>query len=158
MTTRRISRLASIAMAAISIVVMMAPAAADQAHHTSRSEFHAVDDAPLRSGYILNIHANGPNVFAHEVYSLNGAIPNTTFQVVAHVYFDDLTCGGDPNVSLPIGDITTNNAGNATDDIVLSLDAANALGFRNVSGADLWQILLDGEVVYQSECTLATAD
>jgi hypothetical protein len=151
-------RLVGLAMVAIVILMAAAPAAADQAHHTTRSTFHAVGDAPLRSGFIANIHANGPNVFAHEVYTLNGAMPNTTFQVVAHVYFDDLSCGGDPNVSLPVGDLTTNRAGNATGDIVLSLEAANALGFRNGTGADRWEILLDGEVIYQSDCVLAIAD
>ncbi len=150
--------LAGLAMAAIVILMVATPAAADQAHHTTRSAFHAVDGAPLRSGFIANIHANGPNVFAHEVYALNGAMPDTTFQVVAHVYIDDLSCNGDPNVSLPIGDLTTNRAGNATDDIVLSLEAATALGFRNGTGADRWEILLDGVVVYESDCTLAIAD
>jgi hypothetical protein len=61
-------------------------------------------------------------------------------------------------VSLPIGELTTNQAGNATDDIVLSLEAATALRFRNGTGADRWEILLNGEVVYESDCTLAIAD
>lgn len=158
MITDRFGRVIALALAIALVLATAASTVADQTHHTTRSEFHAVGDAPLKSGFILNIHANGPNVFAHEVYSLNGAIPNTTFQLVAHVYLDDLSCGGAPSVSLPIGEITTSGAGNVTDDIVLSLEAANALGFRNVTGADLWQVLLDGEVVYQSECTLATAD
>jgi hypothetical protein len=158
MSARHGSRLVGLAMAAIVVLMVAAPAAADQAHHTTRSTFHAVGDAPLRSGVIVNIHADGPNVFAHEVYTLNGAVPTTTFQVVAHVYFVDLSCGGDPNVSLPIGELTTNRAGNAAGDIVLSLEAANALGFRNGTGADRWEILLDGEVVYASDCTLAIAD
>jgi hypothetical protein len=158
MPARHGSRLVGLAMAAIVVLMAAAPAAADRAHHTTRSVFHTVGGAPLRSGFIANIHANGPNIFAHEVYTLNGAMPTTTFQVVAHVYFDDLSCGGAPNVSLPIGDLTTNRAGNATGDIVLSLEAANALGFRNGTGADRWEILLAGEVVYESDCVLAIAD
>jgi hypothetical protein len=158
MPARHIPRLLCLGVVAIVALIAATPAAADQVHHTTRSAFHAVGDAPLRSGFIANIHANGPNVFAHEVYTLNGALPNTTLQVVAHVYFDDLNCGGTPNVSLPVGELTTNRAGNATDDIVLSLEAANALGFRNATGADRWEILLDGEVVYESDCTLAIAD
>lgn len=159
MSARHVPLLVGLVMVTAIVVLMAAaPVAADQVHHTTRSAFHAAGDAPLRSGFIANIHANGPNVFAHEVYALNGAMPDTTFQVVAHVYIDDLSCGGDPYVSLPIGEITTNRAGNATDDIVLSLETANALGFRNGTGADRWEILLDGEVIYASDCTLAIAD
>ena len=51
-----------------------------------------LEDAPLRSMFVENIHANGPNVFAHEQYVVNGAEPNTTYDVVLTISIGDPTC------------------------------------------------------------------
>lgn len=157
MFPRHLSR-PSIVISIVILALSVAPVAADKTHHTTRSEFHAVADAPLKSGYVLNIHANGSNVFAHEVYSLNGAIPNETLQMRISIYVDDFTCSGAPIVSLVIDEITTNGAGNATGDVLVPPELIDALGLRNVRGADLWHVLLDGEIVYESECTPGATD
>ena len=49
------------------------PAGADAAYHASHLPLHATGSAPLRSGFVENIHANGPTVYAHENYIVNGA-------------------------------------------------------------------------------------
>ena len=41
-------------------------------------------------GFVQNIHANGPNVYAHEQYVLNGANPKTTYRVVLNIFPGDL--------------------------------------------------------------------
>jgi hypothetical protein len=56
----------------------LAPAAgADRVYHSEHMTLTPVDTAPLRSGFVQNVHANGPNVYAHEIYVLSGALPNT---------------------------------------------------------------------------------
>ena len=40
------------------------PAAADQVYHTERLELVPVGGAPLQSGFVVNIHPNGPINFA----------------------------------------------------------------------------------------------
>jgi hypothetical protein len=37
-----------------------------------------VAGAPLRSGFVQNIKAEGPHVYAHEIFVLNGAAPGAT--------------------------------------------------------------------------------
>lgn len=87
------------------------PAFADGVYHSSHYDLNAVDAVPLRSGFVENIHANGPTVYAHEQYVLNGAAPNTTFQVVLMVFPGDPTCSTTP-MSIPVATIQTNAAGN----------------------------------------------
>ena len=77
-------------------VVLAGPAAADRVYHSGHYDLAALDAAPLRNGFVENIHANGPTVYAHEQYVLNGATPNTTYQVVLMVFPGDTTCSGTP--------------------------------------------------------------
>jgi hypothetical protein len=68
-----------------------------------KPELVPVSDAPLQSGFVVNIHPNGPVIFAHEIYQLNGAAPSTTYQVMLMVYPLDSTAWGpsydDPDLS-----------------------------------------------------------
>jgi hypothetical protein len=84
---------------------------ADSVYHTERIALEAIDDAPLRSGSVVNIHANGPNVYALERYLLNGALPNHHYVITLNVHVFDPDCATDavPFFSLPI---STNAAGN----------------------------------------------
>src|SRR5207245_10733455 len=76
-------RLASaVAMAGLVVWLGAGPALADGTYHTSQYAFGAVDGASIRSGFVENIHADGPNVYAHEQYVLNGGEPGTTCQDV----------------------------------------------------------------------------
>ena len=71
-----------LALGTVWIAALAVPAAADAVYHSSHIPFAPIGEAPLRSGFVENIHANGPNVFAHEQYVVNGAEPNTTYDVV----------------------------------------------------------------------------
>ena len=44
---------------------------------------------------VVNAHANGPNVYAHEIYTLRHAVPGT-YQVVLNIEATSLSCGGAP--------------------------------------------------------------
>ena len=75
---------ATLALAAVSAV----PVAADQGYHTDRLPVWVTADGvsagypSLRAGQVVNIHASGPTVFAHERYMLNGAAPDTSWGIV----------------------------------------------------------------------------
>src|SRR4029453_3553390 len=49
-----------------------APADCDSNYPPAHIALAPVGSAPLTSGFVENIHANGPNVYAHEIYQLNG--------------------------------------------------------------------------------------
>jgi hypothetical protein len=54
-------------------------AAADAVYHTQHMALEPVGNAPLRSGFVQNIKANGATIYAHEVYVLIGAAPRTAW-------------------------------------------------------------------------------
>src|SRR5918995_4504060 len=83
--------------ATLLLALMLAPgAAADRVYHSEHVALQPVGGAPLRSGFVENIHANGPRVFAHEIYVLDGAAPNASYEVHLLAYLFDPTCTGAP--------------------------------------------------------------
>ena len=70
---------AVVAAAALSVALIVPAALADQVYHSSHIALFPTGATPLRSGFVENIHVNGPNIFAHEIYVLNGAQPETTY-------------------------------------------------------------------------------
>ena len=93
---------------------------ADQLFHTVRLSLELTLDGAkhehpaLRSGHVVDIHPNGPVNGAHERYLLNGAKPNTAYDVVLRVF--DGNCAGpaDPSLDpLKTVTLTTNKQGNA---------------------------------------------
>src|SRR5262245_62603419 len=89
-------------------------AAGDAVYHTQHMELTAVGDAPLRSGFVQNIKANGRTIYAHEVYVLNGASRRASYTVTNHFFFEDPTCA-DPANDFPADTalLRTNRSGNA---------------------------------------------
>ena len=85
---------------------------ADGVYKTEHISLRAIDDDPLRSGSVTNIHANGPIVYANEQYHLNGAEANTTYGVFLEVWVEDDSCSESPDLVLPTSSFTTNRAGN----------------------------------------------
>src|ERR1043165_8971704 len=85
----------------------------DAVYHSAHYALQPIGGAPLRSGFVENIHPNGPNVFAHEQYVVNGAQSSTTYQVVIEVFPGDTSCASTPLI-IPTATLTTNAAGNGT--------------------------------------------
>src|SRR5215216_432489 len=83
-----------VAAAGVLVLALNATAAADSAYHTERLALSGVSGAP-GSGMVVNAHANGPNVYAHEIYTLRHAVPGT-YQVVLNIYATSLSCDGTP--------------------------------------------------------------
>jgi hypothetical protein len=131
------------------------PASADGTYHSSHYDLNAVGAAPLRSGFVQNVHANGPNVYAHEQYVLNGAKPKTAYQVVLMIFPGDLTCSSAP-VSIPVATIRTNAAGNGTAYHVFI--PADADGLHGTTVGGIWTVSAGGSPDYQTGCETIVLD
>jgi hypothetical protein len=64
-------------------VLLLVPgvALADQTMHTVRGPFHSLNDStyPLKDGFVVVTHMNGPVNFEKKEFQLHGAKPNTQF-------------------------------------------------------------------------------
>jgi hypothetical protein len=137
-------------LSAVALFALVTTALADQAFHTLKAPLSPVGDAPLRSGWIADIHANGPIIGAHEEYHLTGASPNTTYQVVIQFYPGVTGCPSGA-VALPTATLTTNAAGDGNADWVFPGGPPGAV----TQNSAVWQLVGPGDVVaYQTDCQL----
>jgi hypothetical protein len=127
-------------------------ASADQAYHTERLALHAVTSGAPGGGMVVNAHANGPNVYAHEIYVLNHAAPGT-YQVTLHIFPTSLNCTG-TSLALPTAMLTTNGEGNAKADAKFT--PADAAAIRGLTLSAFWTI--SGPATYATDCTVITLD
>jgi hypothetical protein len=104
--------LALIGAAAMSSIAV-GTVAADSVYHSERVELRPVGGAS-GSGMVVNIHPNGPQIFAQERYSLLGAAPNTSYTVWLVVDASALACDFEDLSVQMKADLRTNAAGNAT--------------------------------------------
>ncbi len=130
---------------------------ADQVFHTERIPLHAVGDASLHQGFVINIHANGPQIFAHERYVLVGAAPDTTYSVALLISVDDPTCSGTSPVTVPSASFTTNAAGNGTAEVFFHPGDVPPM-LRNATHGITWQVSTGGQVAFETNCTAVTLD
>jgi hypothetical protein len=139
------------------LAALPATAAADAVYHTQHMPLAPVRDAPLRSGFVQNIKANGPTIYAHEVYVLNGAAPRTTYTVTNNFHFDDPTCN-DPDSNFPsdTAQLRTNRAGNARADVFFVPD--DVAGLEGIHGVSWTVQNAAGDVVYRTGCSTVTLD
>lgn len=131
-------------------------ASADDVYHSEHIVLMPVGSQPLRSGFVENIHANGPIVFAQERYVLNGASPLTTYQVALNIWVGDTTCAGAPSVVLPTTSFSTNVAGNGVGRARFS--PSDAAGLRGLTLGIVWTLSSGGTVAYRTACTDVTLD
>jgi hypothetical protein len=131
-------------------------ARADQVYHSAHIALDPVGDAPLRSGFVENIHANGPAIFAHEIYVLNGAEPATTYQVTLYIFVRDPACAGSA-VLVPTAAITTNTAGSGRGDAVFRPSDVPA-PLRHATHGIIWTVSDSSGIQYSSGCEVVTLD
>ena len=115
-----------------------------------------VGGAPLRTGFVENIHANGPAIYAQEIYVLNGAAPNTDYEVHLVAYAFDPGCEGAPS-DFGSAPLTTNRAGNGRAKRVFRPDDVPA-ELRDATHGIRWEVSTDGTTVYETRCTAVTLD
>jgi hypothetical protein len=145
-------------LAVTAIAAALAPlAAADAVYHTEHLALNTVGGASLRSGFVQNMKAEGPKVYARERFVLNGAAPNTTYTVTRNFFVFDPTCGGEPDLESPVGEIATNVAGNGSDDAVVRPEEIP--GFLAGDHGVLWTVTNgSGAVRYRTACTTVSLD
>lgn len=140
-----------LAATAVLAAAFVGAAAADRVYHTERLTLSGVGGAP-GGGMVVNIHPNGPNVYAHEIYTLRHAVPGT-YQVSLNVFPTSRTCMG-PTVALPTATITTNATGNGRADVKFTPGDVAAL--RGMTFSISWTVA--GPATYVTACTVVTLD
>jgi hypothetical protein len=145
---RHILVLAAIATLGAAFV---ATAAADRVYHTERLELNGVGGAP-GGGMVVNVHPNGPNVDAHEIYTLTHAVPGE-YQVSLNLFLTSLDCTG-PTAALPTATLTTNATGNGRADVKFTPQDAAAI--RHMTFSINWTVA--GPATYVTACTVVTLD
>ena len=131
------------------------PAAfADQVFHTSHAVVHPVAGAPLQSGFVNDIHTNGAVDAAREEYHLNGAQPDTTYQVQLVIYADQ-SCEGSPFLTVPTAMLSTNGAGNGNADATFPAGPPND---PPLQVGIVWQFLANDVPVYTTDCVPVSID
>jgi hypothetical protein len=136
---------------AVLAAAFVGTAAADRVYHTERLELTAVGAAP-GAGMVVNIHPNGPNVYAHEIYSLRAAVPGT-YQVFLNVFPTSLDCTG-TMVAIPTATLTTNATGDGQADVTLTPEDVAPL--RGSTFSISWTVT--GPATYVTGCTVVTLD
>jgi hypothetical protein len=158
MRTRFAGSTAAVAAASLAgLATLPGVAAGDAVYHTQHMELTTVGDAPLRSGFVQNIKANGPTIYAHEVYVLSGAGRRATYTVTNHFFFEDTTCS-DPANDFPTdtAELRTNRSGNGKAEVFFV--PADVEGLQGVHGV-MWTIQnSNGDVVYETGCSRVTLD
>ena len=149
---------AALTFGLVAVTALPGPAArADQVYHSQHIALHAVGNEPLRSGFVENIHANGPTIFAHEIYVLNGAEPGTTYQITLNIFVGDPACAGSAGLVVPTAAITTNAAGNGRGDAVFRpSDVPPEL--RNATHGIVWTVSDSSGIEFSSGCQVVTLD
>ena len=131
-------------------------AAADDVYHSEHMNLEPVGGAPLRTGFVENIHANGPAIYAQEIYVLNGASPSTDYEVHLVAYAFDPACEGTPT-DFGFAPLTTNRAGNGRAKRVFRPNDVPA-ELRDATHGIRWEVSTDGTTVYETRCTAVTLD
>jgi nicotinamidase-related amidase len=145
-----------IVSAATVAALLPAVAGADRVYHSEHLRLTPMNGAPLRSGFVENIKAEGPMVYAHEIFVLNGARPVTTYTVARDFFFGDPKCPEADAFTRDIATLTTNVRGNARGDVVVR--PAEVAGFEGEHGVR-WTVRdASGAIAYQTRCTAVTLD
>jgi hypothetical protein len=140
-----------LAATAVLAAAFVGTATADQVYQTERLELSGVAGAP-GGGMVVNVHPNGPNVYAHEIYTLSHAVPGV-YQVSLNLFLTSLDCTG-PTAALPTATLTTNAAGNGRADVKFTPEDAAAI--RHMTFSISWTVA--GPATYVTACTVVTLD
>jgi hypothetical protein len=115
---------------------------------------HSVADAPLRSGFVNDIHTNGAVNSAREEYHLNGAQRDASYQVQL-VIFASQTCTGTPFLTIPTAVLTTNGAGNGNAGATFPAGPPND---PPLQVGIVWQFLSGDVPIYTTDCVPVSID
>jgi hypothetical protein len=105
---------------------------------------------------VQNIHADGPNVYAHELYQLNGAEPNSSYQVVLSIWTTSTSCSAQPTLQLQTATMMTNAVGNGLADAVFTPEDAD--GLRGLTVSAMWTLWNGSTATYATDCEVLSLD
>ena len=155
----RKSRMLLMVVALVSCLALNVQAVfADQVHHSQHIALTPIGGAPLRTGFVENTHANGPTIYAHEVYVLNGATPNTTYHVALNGYLSSATCSGAPDLVIPAANVLANAAGNGKGQKFFY--PSDVAGLNGMTVHIVWTLTKDGatQPAYATGCEIVVLD
>src|SRR5919108_296283 len=145
----------AVAASLAAIGLATTPAQADRVYHSEHLDLASVGGAPLKSGFVQNIKAEGPVVYAHEIFVLNGAGPRATYTVRRNLFPFDSDCSGENGVfASAVATLTTNRRGNARADVFVRPE--EAAGFEGVHGVKWTVHTAGGALAYRTACTAVT--
>jgi hypothetical protein len=147
-------RLSALLGTALMLAAAAGPVAADAAYRTERLELLAETGAQ-GGGFIVNIHPNGPQVFALERYALRGALPRTTYDVRLVIDGAQALCGFP--IQIPMASGTTNSSGNLTLRGMVLRPAGIPECLRGETFAIHWEVRAAG-VLTHTASTVVTLD
>jgi hypothetical protein len=131
---------------------------ADQSQHTTQLPLTltpagaSAGHPALRSGHVVNTHTSGSVNFAIEDYMVNGAKPNTTYQVVLRLFGG--TCAGPFLFAFPNGaTLATDAQGNAHSQDKISPADVAAMGLHNKDFGIVWTLAAGSVSAYSTACT-----
>jgi hypothetical protein len=101
---------------------------------------------------VVNVHTNGPQVYAHEIYTLRDAVPGT-YQVTLNVFPTSLDCTGTA-LAFPTATLVTNAKGNGRADVKFTPE--DVAGFRGMTFSLSWTVA--GPATYVTGCTVVVLD
>jgi hypothetical protein len=117
----------------------------------------AMGAEPLRTGFVEVIHPEGPEVYAHQLYALNGASPHESYLVVISIWTSSLTCSGGSIVEIPAALMVTNASGNGRSDVVFTPEMVS--GLRNLTISATVTLLKAGtSPAYTTGCRVLELD
>ena len=117
-----------------------------------------VGGEPLQQGFVEVIHPNGPEVYAHHVYLLNGARTNQSYDVVISIWTSSLACADAPTFVLPGAALDTNGSGNGEADAVYAPELLTALGLRDRTIGGVVTLFSEGSQSYTTGCQVIRLD
>jgi hypothetical protein len=146
-------------VASVALIVLSAGGvAADAVYHTDRLALEPVGGA-AGSGTVVNIHPNGPQVFAAERYALRGAVPESSYTVWLVIDASDLSCDFESLTIAMKADLQTNAAGNGTSPADFFFTPGGVPPcLRNATFPIHWEVTLDGVLTHMTDSTIVTLD
>ena len=140
------------------VIAFFATVAAAAPFPAQHFELTPLGGEPLRNGFVEVIHPDGPQVYAHQVYHLNGARSNQSYEVVISIWTSNVACGGDPAFVLPAAVVDTNAAGSGEADAVFSPELLDALGIRGQTIGGNVTLFREGSPAYTNGCNAIQLD
>lgn len=135
----------------------MPMAQADRVFHTTRYALTSLTDQSSH-GFVIDIHTQGPTIYAQERYALRDAVPGATYVMNLYVYSSPGCATGDLVVAIPgTATMTANAAGNARG--ATTFVPAQVGGLPRTTYYLRWQVTdSSGAAVFQTECVAVTLD